>query len=152
MFNRRNNTRREFRIAKKFNILLGNETGLTLIETLIALAILGVVAVAFLSGLATASKATFIADERAIADSLVRSELEHIKSHQYINYAEPGHGDYGVVASPDNYDIEVTEVPINPETGQPLPSGEDEGIQKITVTIKHRDKSVLTIEDYKGDR
>lgn len=140
------------RIAKKLNILVGNQTGLTLIETLVALAILGTVVVAFLSGLATASKATFIADERAVAESLVRSEMEYIKSHHYINYAEPGHGDYGVVASPANYDIEVTVVPIDPETGQPLPSGEDEGIQKIIVTAKHGDKSVLTVEDYKGDR
>ena len=131
MLGRRNNTRRPFRIAKKSSILLGNETGLTLIETLVAVAILGMVAVAFLSGLGTASEATYIADERAIADSLVRSELEYIKSHQYINYAEPGHEEYGVVASPDNYDIEVTVVPIDPETGQPLPSGEDKGIQKI---------------------
>jgi len=130
-----------------------SEAGGTFIGTIMAVAILGIVAVAFLSGLATASKATFIADERATAESLARSQMEYVKSQDYINYAEPDHGDYGLITTPDGYSVELTAVPIDPDTGEPLASpDQDMGIQKITATIKHNDKSVLTTDDYKVDR
>jgi type II secretory pathway pseudopilin PulG len=128
------------------------ETGGSLIETLIALAIIGVVAAAFLSGLTTASKATAISDERSTAESLARSQLEYVKTQDYINYANPAHGDYELITHPAGYSVEITVVPIDADTGQPLPTGEDEGLQKIMVTIKHDSKSVLTIEDYKAER
>lgn len=63
--------------------LAQSQKGLSLVEVLIALAILGVVAVVFLSSLATSSKATIIADERTNAESLTRSELEYIKSQPF---------------------------------------------------------------------
>ena len=140
---------RLFRVTKR---LKGNETGVTLIETSIALAILGLIAVVFLSGLATASKATIIADEQATAESLARSQMEYVKNQGYINYADPDHGEYGLITTPASYSVEVTASPIDPGTGEPLPSGEDDGIQKITVTVKHSDKLILTVEGYKVDR
>lgn len=139
-------------MVKNLNLFGGNERGLTLIETLMALAILGIIAVAFLSGLATTSKATFIVDERATAENLARSQMEYAKSQSYINYANPDHGNYGLIATPTGYSVHITVVPIDPDSGQPLPSGQDKGIQKITVTVKHGSKSVLTVEDYKVDR
>ena len=41
-------------VTNKFKILRGNEAGVTLIETVVALAILGIVAVIFLSSMSTA--------------------------------------------------------------------------------------------------
>jgi len=129
------------------------EAGGTLIGTIIALAILGMVAVTFLSGLATASKALLITDERTTAESLVRSQMEYVKSQAYISHAEPDHGDYELITTPDSYSVELASVPIDPYTGQPLASpDEDIGIQQITVTIKHSGESVLTIDDFKVDR
>jgi len=129
------------------------EAGQTLIGTIMAVAILGIVAVIFLSGLATASKATFITDEKATAESLVRSQMEYVKSQDYINFAEPDHGDYGLIITPDGYSVELMSVPIDPYTGEPLAGpDEDNGLQKITITIKHNDESVLTIDGYKVDR
>ncbi|MFH1381470.1 MAG: type II secretion system protein [Chloroflexota bacterium] len=43
------------------------ESGVTLLEMLIALAILGTVAVSFLSGVASSSRVAFVADEEATA-------------------------------------------------------------------------------------
>ncbi len=128
--------------------LKGNETGVTLIETLVALALIGIISVAFLSGLATAAKATFIADEQATAESLARSQIEDIKNQGYIDYDEPDHEEYAEIETPDNsnYDIEIDAIPINPETGQA------QGIQKIRVTVKRGDKTVLTVDAYKVDR
>lgn len=139
-----------FSVTRKFR---GNEAGLLLIEALMATAVLGLIAVAFLTGLATITKATSIADEQATAESLTRIQMEYIKSQDYIDYADPGHGEYEVVAAPANYSIEPSAIPVAPDTGQPLPPGEDEGIQKITVTVKRGgEKSVLIVEDYKVDR
>ncbi len=128
--------------------LKGSETGVTLIETLVALALIGIISVAFLSGLATAAKATFIADERATAESLVRSQIEYVQSQGYIDYDEPDHEEYAEVETPDNsnYDVEIDAIPIDPETGQA------QGIQKITVTVKRDGESVLTVDAYKVDR
>ena len=133
-----------FSVTKR---LRGSETGVTLIETLIALAILGLIAAAFLNGLATAARATFIADEQATAESLARSQMEYIKSQHYIDYDDPEHGDYELVTPLDGYSatIGVESLP-DPE------GGTLEDIQKIKVTVNHNDKQVLTVEGYKVDR
>jgi len=59
------------------------EKGFAIIETLISIALLGIIAVAFLSAMATASKAHFIADERASAKVLAQSQMEYLKSANY---------------------------------------------------------------------
>lgn len=119
---------RLFTTGKKFNTLRGKEAGVSLIETLIALALLGIIAATFLSGLTTAAKATFIADERATAESLARSQMEYVKSQGYIDYADPEHEEYGLIITPASYSVEITAVPIDPDTGQP--SEQDQGIRR----------------------
>ena len=133
LLSQRNNTGILFRVTKR---LKGNETGVTLIETLVALAILGLIAVAFLSGLTTAAQATFIADQRATAESLARSQMEYVKNLPYdISYPDPG--EY------DGYSATIG-VESLPDT--------DGDIQKITVTISRGGVDILTVEDYKVDR
>ena len=140
------------KIAKKFNILPGAEAGVSLIETLIALAIMGIIAASFLGGMAASSQATITADERATAESLGRSQMEYVKSQGYISYAEPGHGEYALITTPDGYSVETTATPIDAETGDPLSEGEDNGLQKITVEAKHENELVITLENYKVNR
>ena len=144
-----------------FKRFIYKETGVTLIETLVALAILGAIAVAFLSALTTASRATIIASEQATAESFARSEIEYVKSLDYIDYGTPGHGVYvssyrhGSQEVVDaGYDIELDIESIDPDTGQPYGPGppEDEGIQRVTVTITRNGKSVITRDGYKVDR
>ena len=60
--------------------MMADEKGTTLIETLVALAVLGLVAVAFLSGTATMSRATMINDRQETAQSLAQSQMEYVKS------------------------------------------------------------------------
>ena len=142
-----------FTATKKSNIPGSNEAGVTLIETLMALALLGLIGAAFLSGLFTVSKATLLADEQATAESLARSAMEDVKAQDYIDYADPGHDEYVLIeTTPANYSVEIATVPIDPDTGQPLGPDLDRDIQKITVTVERGDKSVFIIEDYKVDR
>ena len=140
--------------------MIKNERGFSLIEVIIALALLGIIAVAFLTALSTASKALFIADERTTAESLARSQMEYVKSQGYIDYSADPHGVYDEITPSDsNYSIDFTAVPFDPITGVPYTPDEegifngDEGIQKITVTIEHPDgDEVITLEGYKVDR
>jgi len=141
LLKQRNNPRRLFRVTKK---LKGNETGVILIETVVALAILGLIVVAFTGGLGTAAKATIIADERATAESLARSQMEYVRSLDYIYDATQ----YSPAPIPSGEDYSGYSVMIDAE---PL-HDTDDGIQKITVTIKHYDKPVITLEGYKVDR
>ncbi len=119
-----------------------NEKGFALIEVIIAIALLGIISAAFLGALATASKAIFVSDERATAESLARSQMEYVKNETYINYSENPHDVYGEITPPvgEGYSIDSTAVPFNPDTGVPYtPTGgifdNDDGIQKITVKI-----------------
>ncbi len=131
-----------------------NQKGISLIEVIIALAILGVIAVAFLGGLMTSLKAVSIADERSTAQSLAQSQMEYVKSLPYEEGASPSYEQTNM-SSPDypGYTSSVDAPPIDPDTGSPLANPDnDMGIQKITITIKHGDKVVLTLADYKVRR
>ena len=141
MLRRRKTPVTPFRIARKLG---GNESGVTLIETMIALALLALIAAALLGGLATAAQATFLADERATAESLARSQMEYVKT---LNY-EYGTTQYSPAPIPSGKDYSGYSVTI---AAEPLHDSDD-GIQKITVTVSHTDKLVLTVEDYKVDR
>jgi len=142
-----------------------NSKGVGLIEVLIALAILGIVAVAFLGGLSTSLKAVFISDERSTAQSLAQSQMEYVKNQDYItNDVQAEYLKLNSSDIPSGYDIKsldrngnvfddgehIIGVPWDTENGQP--STNDEGIQKITIAVEHNGNEVLTLEDYKVNR
>lgn len=149
-------------MPKVARALRGSSKGLTLIEVLIALTIFSVIAVTFLVGLATSYHALTIADERTTAESLTRSELEYIKGTSYVLLA--GGFSYHIPGAPpqwdpshtidsqySDYSVNVTGVPIDPNTHEPLAEG-DQGLQQITVEVYHGAKLVLTTVDYKAMR
>ena len=122
-----------------------NEKGFTLIGVVIALAILGVIAVGFLSGLAGASRALFTADERTTANNLAESQMEDVKNQDYDYTNDPPQ--YTLLSDiPDGYDIEIAAERLNPEGDE---VDDDDGIQKITVAIDHHGREVMILEDYK---
>ena len=135
------------------------EKGFSLVEVIIALALLGIIAVTVLGALSTASKAIFIADERATAESLARTEMEYVKTCTYDYYeggVSPSYEQVDV-ESPTHpgYFISVEAIPIDPDTGEALANpDDDEGIQKIIVTVKHLEKpeEVVKLEGYKAMR
>jgi len=132
------------RLFKASNIFACRERGATLIETAVALALLGIIAVTFLSGLATTTKAVGLTDEQTTAESLAQSQMEWVKNASYSYNATayfpasmPGGKDY------INYSAIITAEPLHDP---------DDGIQKITVTVKRSDKGVTKLEGYKVDR
>ena len=129
--------------------MIKNERGFSLIEVIIALALLGIIAVAFLTALSTASKALFIADERTTAESLARSQMEYVKNQVYDDINNPP--EYTLVSDiSEGYDIDISAERLDPNNDG---IENDDGIQKITVTISHHDKpEVVILEGYKVDR
>ncbi|NIU59240.1 MAG: prepilin-type N-terminal cleavage/methylation domain-containing protein [Phycisphaerae bacterium] len=137
---------RLFQPGRMPGIFACRESGVTLIETVVALAILSAIAVAFLSGLglATTSRAVFIADERTTAESLARSQMEWAKSVGY-EYDATEYFPAPIPSGKDyiNYSATIAATSLRPS---------DDGIQKIVVTIKRYDKEVFKLEGYKVDR
>ena len=115
-----------------------SEIGSSFIETVVALALLGIISLAFLSGLATTSNGRLIADEHASARIIAESQMEDIKRQLYAS-------SYNVTASI------LAEYP-----GYSIPTPEVDslgsGIQKITITVRHHNKDITNLESYKVDR
>ena len=132
---------KKIRLSNKIRkTLRGSSRGVTLIEVLVALVIFGIIAIVFAGGLGTASKAVFTADVRTNAESLARTQMEYVKSQEYIDYSESGHEDYDPITPPEGYEIAVTADELN------------DGLQKITVTVSHEGRQVITLEGYKVNR
>ncbi len=119
--------------------LVWDETGFGLVESLAAVAILGVAVVALVIGLSTGSVTVREGNQEVVAQSLAQTQLEYVKSYPY----DPEATTYPTVGTPEGYSISV-------EVGS-VP-GTDTDIQKITVTISRDEEAILTVEDYKVDR
>ena len=138
----------------------GSSRGFSMIEIVIAIALIGVIAVAVLSALATASMALIIADARATAKSLARSQMEYVKSFNYDKDNNPPQYTIDPDLNTPTYSIETTaeyfdadgDGTIEVDVTTTEVREDDEGIQKITVTVKHGGVTVITLEGYKVDR
>ena len=128
----------------KFAMLRPREMGQTLAEMAVALAIIGVIAVVFLTGVSTSTKAAFINDEKATAQNLAQSQLEWVKIGNYVD----GATQYSSAPIPPGKDYVNYLATI---TAQPL-QNPDNGIQKIIITLSRSGKQVFVLEGYKVNR
>lgn len=119
--------------------LVGNERGFGLVETLAAVAILGVAVVALVLGLSTGSITVGEGNQELVAQSLAQTQLEYVKDYPY----DPAATTYPTVDTPEGYSIGV-------EAGS-IPDA-DTDIQRITVTISRDGEAILTVKDYKVNR
>ena len=116
---------------------LQDQRGLGLVESLIAVAILGVVIVTFVVALSVGSITVQAQDEQVVAQRLARTQLEYIKGYPY-NVST-----YPAIDAPAGYAISVS---VNSSIYA------DSDIQKITVTISKDSEELLAVEDYKVNR
>ena len=121
----------------------GKSRGLTLVELVIAVALIGIIAVALLGGLSNAIMSLVVADVRTTAESLARTQMEDVKNEAY-DYSDPRSYEQDDVESTDHpgYFVSVSAEPLHDP---------DDGIQEITVTVSHhsRTEPVITLDGYK---
>ena len=164
---------KKIRLSNKVRkTLRGSSAGFTLIEVLVALALFSLIAIVFAGGLGTASRAVFLADVRTKAESLARTQMEYVKTQDYNDDLVDGEATYDKIDTndiPDGYAIcsvngtgpptncgnsdPIIAVPWNSDTGLPLqPLGTDNGLQKITLVVRHEGRDIITLEGYKVHR
>lgn len=116
-----------------------DDRGLTLVETLVTVAIVGVALVAFAVALSTGAIAVNESDQEVVVQSLARTQMEYIKGYPYDSEATT----YPTVNTTNNYSISVAVTSV-PDT--------DANIQKVTANISRDGLVLLTVEDYKVNR
>jgi prepilin-type N-terminal cleavage/methylation domain-containing protein len=134
--------------AKK--ALRGSSRGFSMLEVVIAIALLGIIAISVLSALQTAALALISADRRATAESIARTQMEYVRYSPYDDILEGGHPQYDLdpqiqTTLPPDFSVVTIAIRLNKDEN---PS-DDDGIQEITVTVSHEDRVVVTLEDFK---
>jgi Tfp pilus assembly protein PilV len=128
------------RIIKRwFGIIktwLEGERGISLTEVVVAVGIMAVVVLAFVSALSTGSIAVREGEQEVVSQRLAQTQLEYIKGCPYNTI-------YPAIDVPEGYSISV-EVGSTPDN--------DNDIQKISVTVSRDGEDILTVEDYKVNR
>ena len=126
----------------------GGSRGFSMLEVVIAIALLGIIAVSVLSALQTAALALITADRRATAESIARTQMEWVRYSDYDDILEEGHPEYSPdpqITLPPDFSVVTTAIRLNKD----VDPNDDDGIQQITVTVSHQDRIVVTLEDFK---
>ncbi|MFA4836699.1 MAG: hypothetical protein WC749_11600 [Dehalococcoidia bacterium] len=128
------------RLLGKLNIALSDERGLGVVESLVAVGILGIGVTGAVIALATGAMTVDTVDQEANLQSVATSQLAYTKSCLY----DPAAITYPAVDHPADYPILVEVFPV-PDA--------DDNIQMIRVTVSRTDSdSTLVVEDFKVNR
>jgi len=122
------------------------QNGFSLIEILVAIALVGILGMAIPGALSTANRTTIISNEHTMAESLARSQMDYIQNQSYDSIDNPPV--YAVLSNlPATYSI----VTLMATRLDPKGDGtaQDDGLQQITVTVKHGTEIVYTLIDFK---
>ena len=118
-------------------IQLHSQKGMGLVETLVAVAILGTSVAAFVVALSAGSLTVGEQGKEAVAQSLAQTQMEYTKGEPYAIT-------YPALAAPASYSVSVNVFSV--------PGTDIADIQKITVTILNDGVNLLTVSDYKVNR
>ena len=134
--------------AARFRASVGNSLGITLVETLIALAIFASAGTAVVLGVGTAHKSSDVVNASAVAEYLARNQMEHVWTQPYL---APG--------------LTYTSIVDVPSLNIDIPSGfgvsaaaqvfvADDGlpgsVEKVVVTVTRDGQSILLLETLRG--
>ncbi len=128
------------KVLNRYRMASGKQRGFGLVESLIAVAILGSAVFMLLNGLTTGYVSVGIVKENTFAENLGRTQLEYTKS---LPYSTAPYSYQSVDEIPAGYSVTAEASAI---------SGKDDSIQKITITVYHGSKQVYTIESFKVNR
>ena len=134
------------KMTDRFRSVISNSLGITLIETVIALAMFSSAGTAVLLGVGAAHTSSDRVSASAVAENLARNQMEYVFSQDYL----PPLGIYDSVE--DDLFLNIT-----------IPSGfavttaaqvyvvEDDAIEKVVVTVTRDGKTVLVLESLRSE-
>ncbi len=120
--------------------MLKNEEGVTLLEELMAVALIVLALTIFVTGLSVAGSGVGTVYKRVSSENLARAGLEHIKTADFITVTVTGPGPYDLDEVPivaPGYSITVTTQPLT------------DTLQLITVTVWSGSEVAFVMEEYK---
>ena len=118
---------------------LSSEAGVTLIESLVAVALLGGALGVFLTGISTGAIATNSSDGLSTAHQLARSQLEYAKTLPY----QPPPAAYPTVTPPQGFTVGTTTSSV---------AGGDADIELIAVEVMRDGAVVYRLEGLRVNR
>ena len=121
-----------------------NEEGFSLIEILLAIALVGILGAAIPSALSGANLTTMRCNQRTMAESLARNQMDYIQNQPYDS--ENITPFYNVLPDLPPYNIETTVTRMDPRSNGIL---SDDGLQQIIVEVKHGTQTLFTLIDFK---
>jgi prepilin-type N-terminal cleavage/methylation domain-containing protein len=118
------------------------QMGFSLIEVLLAIAILGIIVPVIPAALSVANRTTMISNEHTVAESLARSQMDYVQNQSYDS--QNSTPEYLVLPDlPVGYSI------VTPMATRLDPLGDgtarDDNLQRITVTVKRGTKTLYTL-------
>ena len=144
--------------------MIKNTKGFGLLEVLIAITLIGVIAVGVFSALTTASKALLITDVRGTAETLAIKQMEYIRNQDYSEdvwyYTVSSSEEPSALPEPswwaDNPPPKLSENYARYLVVAEAKNFDDErdGIHRIIVSIYNPDTDglIITLECYKAER
>ena len=140
--------------------MVGDQRGISLLENLIAVALVALIVSAYLTLLNTGFKSADLGDAKVTAQNLVRVELEHIRSQGYFEpptspYLIPPGSDPGAYAVPPpgvtllaGYEmtLEIKQY-CDATTCYPLAE-----IQQVTASVSREGRPLASVADLKTSR
>ncbi|TFG49354.1 MAG: hypothetical protein E4H33_02420 [Anaerolineales bacterium] len=130
--------------------ILWNEQGATLVEELMTVAIIAFGIVILVAMITTGVVGVRQVDDKVLAESLARSQLELIKNASY--QADPGTSPYPSVASIPGYVVSLGIEYWNAGIGSFTSTLRNDGMQKITVTVSTGGDTLVQTATFKVNR
>ena len=149
-----------------------NEGGISLIETIVGLAIISIVAVAFLQGLTTSYTGERVQNKSAFGEAIATSQIEYVKKQPFSadewsydvsasNRSSTQQPSWWDASNPPLLDSDYTAYRVeiyaedfdaDGDSTIEVP-GEDDSIRKITANVYNTlNDNVVTLISYKTDR
>lgn len=137
-------------IITRLQTLYSEERGVTLVEELVTIAVIGLGIVILVAMVTTGAIGVRQIDDRVKAETLARSQLELIKDANY--QPDPTTNPYPTVSSPPDYQVTVDIAYWNASTETFTPTVRDDGLQQITVSVTSEGEDLAQVAEYKVDR
>ena len=145
-----------------YSLIHKQEKGISLIETIVSLAIISIISVVFMTGLATNIKGQVVQDEGAVSEAIVVGQIEYIKTQPFSTnewsytistssrnstqqpswwdddnppLLENDYTEYYIVVTAEDFDADgdnLLEIP-----------GDDDSVRKITTSVYNNQNELL---------